>query len=183
MKIQPTAIDGVAVVETTTFIDRRGLFARLFCERELSAILGERRIVQANYSRTETVGAIRGLHYQRSPHAEMKMVRCLRGRVWDVALDLREGSLTFLNWHAEALTPENALMLVIPEGCAHGFQVLEPGSDLLYLHTAAYEPAAEAGVRADDPRSKIAWPLPITDLSPRDQALPWLSADFAGMVP
>lgn len=183
MKIQPTAIDGVAVVETTPFIDRRGLFARLFCERELSAMLGERRIVQANYSRTEAKGAIRGLHYQLPPHAEMKLVRCLRGRVWDVALDLREGSATFLGWHAEELTPGNALMLVIPEGCAHGFQVLEPGSELLYLHTAPHAPTAEGGVRADDPRLKINWPLPITDLSPRDQSLPWLSADFAGIAP
>ena len=182
MRIQRTAIDGVAVVETTPLVDQRGLFARLFCERDLSAILKGRRIVQANYSRTEVRGTIRGLHYQLPPHAEMKMVRCLRGRVWDVALDLREGSSTFLNWHAEELTPETALMLVIPEGCAHGFQVLEPGSDLLYLHTAAYEPAAEAGVRVDDPRLKITWPLPITDLSPRDQALPWLSVDFAGIV-
>lgn len=183
MKIRRTAIDGVAVVETTPFIDRRGRFARLFCERELSALLGERHIVQANYSRTEAKGAIRGLHYQRPPHAEMKLVRCLRGRVWDVALDLREGSATFLDWHAEELTPENALMLVVPEGCAHGFQVLEPGSDLLYLHTAPYEPAAEGGVRADDPRLKIDWPLAITDLSPRDRALPRLSADFAGIAP
>jgi len=109
-------------------------------------------------------------------------VRCLRGRVWDIALDLREGSPTFLDWHAEELTPENALMLVIPEGCAHGFQTLEPGSDLLYLHTALYEPAAESGVRADDPRLKINWPLPITELSPRDQTPLWLSADFAGIA-
>ena len=182
MKVRRTDINGVAVVETSPFIERRGLFARLFCERELSEMLGGRHIVQANYSRTEVKGTIRGLHYQLPPHAEMKLVRCLRGRVWDIALDLREGSPTFLDWHAEELTPENALMLVIPEGCAHGFQTLEPGSDLLYLHTALYEPAAEGGVRADDPRLKINWPLPITELSPRDQTPLWLSADFAGIA-
>ena len=129
MHIQQTVIEGVMVVETTPFVDQRGAFLRLFCERELSAILGERRIVQINYSRTEAVGTIRGLHYQRPPHAEMKLVRCLRGRVWDVALDLRQGSPTFLHWHAEELTPDNAQMLVIPEGCAHGFQALEAGME------------------------------------------------------
>ncbi|HAS52023.1 MAG TPA: dTDP-4-dehydrorhamnose 3,5-epimerase [Gammaproteobacteria bacterium] len=182
MHIQQTAIKGVMVVETIPFIDQRGAFLRLFCERELSAILGERRIVQVNYSRTEAVGAIRGLHYQRPPHAEMKLVRCLRGRVWDVALDLRQGSPTFLYWHAEKLTPDNARMLVIPEGCAHGFQALEGGSELLYLHTAFYEPSTEGGFRIDDPRLKITWPLPIVDLSLRDQALPFLTADFAGIM-
>lgn len=182
MKIQQTAIDGVVVVETTPFHDSRGVFMRLFCERELSTVLGQRRIVQINYSRTDRVGAIRGLHYQRPPHAEMKLVRCLRGRVWDVAVDLRQDSPTFLRWHAEELTPDHARMLVIPEGCAHGFQVLELESELLYLHTTFYEPTAEGGFCVDDPRLKISWPLPITDLSPRDQALPCLSADFAGIA-
>ena len=182
MRIKPTVIRGVVVIETAPFVDHRGAFTRLFCERELSVVLGERRIVQVNHSRTETVGTIRGVHYQRPPHAEMKLVRCLRGRVWDVAVDLRQGSPTFLDWHAEELTPDNARMLVIPEGCAHGFQVLEAGTELLYLHTAFYEPGMEGGVRVDDPRLKITWPLPITDLSQRDQALLLLTADFPGIA-
>lgn len=181
MNTRPTAIAGVVVVETPPFTDARGAFARLFCENELGPVLGSRRIVQINHSRTHAVGAVRGLHYQRAPHAEMKLVRCLRGRVWDVAVDLRAGSSTFRQWHAEELTPGNARMLVVPEGCAHGFQVLEADSELLYLHTARYLPDAEGGVRWDDPDLGIAWPLPVTDLSERDTRHP-ATRNFPGLA-
>ncbi len=182
MKIQPTTIEGVAIVETMPLIDRRGAFMRLFCERELSTILGGRQIVQVNYSRTDVVGVIRGLHYQRPPHAEMKLVRCLRGRVWDVALDLRKDSPTFLHWHSEELTQENTRMLVIPEGCAHGFQALEAGTEILYLVTAIYTPEMEAGVRFDDPVLAIAWPHLVTEVSERDRRHPLIGADFPGIA-
>lgn len=181
MKASPTSIAGVMRIETSYFTDTRGAFGRLYCELELSGIIGTRRIVQINHSRTEAVGAIRGMHFQHPPHAEMKLVRCIKGRVWDVAVDLRAGSSTFLNWHAEELTPQNACMLVIPEGCAHGFQVLDAGSELLYLHTAFYTPEAEGGLRHDDPRLGIGWPLPAVDLSARDLAHPLLSQDFSGI--
>jgi len=183
MKILPTKLSGVVVAETVPVVDHRGAFGRLFCERELSQILGHRHIVQINHSRAATVGAVRGLHFQRPPQAEMKFVRCLRGRVWDVAVDLRGGSRTFLQWHAEELTPENARMLALPEGCAHGFQVLDAESELLYLHTAFYDPDAEGGVRCDDSRLGITWPLPIADLSQRDRLLPTLGAGFVGISP
>jgi len=114
MKILPTPISGVVVIEAAPREDERGSFGRLFCERELASVLGDRRIVQINHSRTRTAGAIRGLHFQRDPHAEMKFVRCLKGRVWDVAVDLRAGSPTFLQWHAIELSPVNACMVVIP---------------------------------------------------------------------
>ncbi len=117
------------------------------------------------------------------PHAEMKLVRCLRGRVWDVAVDLRAESPTFLHWHAEELSPDNHRMVVIPEGCAHGFQVLTPDSELLYLHTAFYAPDAEGGVRHDDPALGIRWPLPVTDLSPRDRSHPLIDAGDRGRAP
>ena len=181
MKITPTTISGVMLVETTPHIDPRGAFARLYCEHELASLIGNRRIAQINHSRTSSVGAIRGMHYQRPPHAEMKLVRCLKGRVWDVAVDLRTTSPTFLQWHAEELTPENARMLVIPEGCAHGFQVLEAESELLYLHTAFYTPDAEGGLRHDDSRLGISWPLPVTDLSSRDTCHPHIAPDFHGI--
>lgn len=182
MILTSTPLPGVMVVTSSPHIDSRGSFARLFCERELAGVLGERRIVQINHSRTSTVGAIRGMHFQRLPDAEMKLVRCLKGRVWDVAVDLRADSPTFLKWHAAELAPENARMLVIPEGCAHGFQVLEPESELLYLHTACYTPEAEGGVRHDDPRLGIAWPLPVTDISPRDMGHPLVGPDFSGVA-
>ena len=181
MRLLPTAISGVSVVETSVFTDHRGEFARLFCERELAAAIGDRHIVQINRSRTSSPGAVRGMHYQHPPHAEMKLVRCIKGRVWDVAVDLRSGSPTFLQWHAEELTPQNARMLVIPEGCAHGFQVLEPDSELLYLHTDFYTPASEDGVACDDPQLAISWPLLIVDLSARDRKHPPIPPGFSGL--
>ena len=111
----------------------------------------------------------------------MKMVRCLKGRVWDVAVDLRAGSGTFLQWHAEELSEENARMVIIPEGCAHGFQVMEPDSELLYLHTAFYSSDAESGVAYNDPRLNISWPLVVTDLSKRDQLHPFIYPNFQGL--
>lgn len=182
MKILNTPITGVVVIETNLLVDHRGSFARLFCERELAQVLGKRRIVQINHSRTTTVGTIRGMHYQRPPHAEIKLVRCLRGKVWDVAVDLRTSSLTFLRWHAEELTPENGRMLVIPEGFAHGFQVLEPDSELLYLHTSFYAADAEGGIPCDDPETGITWPLPISQLSDRDRCHAPITQDFKGIV-
>jgi dTDP-4-dehydrorhamnose 3,5-epimerase len=138
--------------------------------------------MQINQSRTAVIGAVRGLHYQRLPHPEMKFVRCLKGRVWDVAVDLRHKSPTFLGWHAEELTPNNLRMMVIPEGFAHGFQVLEPESELLYLHTDFYSPKTEGGLRYDDPHLAIDWPLEVTDLSSRDAAHPLIHSDFSGII-
>lgn len=123
------------------------------------------------------------MHFQHPPYAEVKFVRCLRGRVWDVAVDLRAGSPTFLRWHAEELSPENAHMLVIPEGCAHGFQTLEADTELLYLHTTAYTPGAEGGVRYDDPAIGIRWPLPAANISSRDTGHAWIATDFTGLRP
>lgn len=181
MRVTPTPIDGVIRVDTTMHTDARGAFARLYCERELASFIEHRRIVQVNLSRTSRVGAVRGMHFQYPPHCEMKLIRCVRGRVWDVAVDLRRRSSTFLKWHAEVLSPEGTAMMVIPEGCAHGFQVLEPESELLYLHTAAYAPDAESGVRVDDGRLGIAWPLPISHLSARDAAHLLLDDAFRGV--
>ncbi len=161
--------------------DPRGSFARLYCEIELAPLIGGRKIVQINQSSTTNVGAIRGMHFQYPPHAEMKLVRCLKGRVWDVVVDLRAESPTFLTWHAEELSAMNTCMLVIPEGCAHGFQVLEPESELLYFHTAFYAPEAEGAVRYNDPKLGIDWPLPATDVSQRDTMHPLIGPTFLGM--
>lgn len=181
MKIVNTKIDGVFVIENEPFIDSRGAFTRLFCEKEFSSILGPRHIVQINHSITRTIGSIRGLHYQIPPFAEMKMIRCIKGKVYDIVLDIRNGSPTFLQWHAEELSLENAKVIVIPEGCAHGFQVLEENSELLYLHTALYEKSAEGAVRFDDPHLKINWPLPFTEISARDKSHPLINKLFTGI--
>ncbi|OBH67938.1 dTDP-4-dehydrorhamnose 3,5-epimerase [Mycobacterium mantenii] len=182
MNIIDTPLADLKVVKSSPHRDARGAFLRLFCAQELLAVVGQRQIAQINHSRTSNVGAVRGLHFQRPPHAEMKMIRCLRGRVWDVAVDVRAESPTFLRWYGQELAQDDAQMLVIPEGFAHGFQVLEPESELLYLHTALYYPPAEGGLRYDDPRLAIAWPLQPQDLSPRDQTHPLLNADFTGVT-
>ncbi len=181
MNILPTPINGLMVVETVPHDDARGAFARLYCEQELADVIGHRHIVQINHSRTTQVGAVRGMHFQSPPHAEMKLVRCLKGRVWDVAIDLRNKSPTFLHWHAEELTPANARMMLIPEGFAHGFQALEADSELLYLHTAFYTPAAEGGLRHDDPLLGITWPRAVVDLSSRDANHAYLETDSQGI--
>lgn len=182
MKINATSIPGLMSVETAAYRDHRGAFARLYCQEELRDAVGLSQIVQINHSRTHEVGAVRGLHFQHPPHAEIKCVRCLRGRVWDVAVDLRSGSPTFLQWHSEELSGDNMRMLIIPEGCAHGFQVLDADSELLYLHSAFYTPAAEAGIQPTDPRLGIDWPLPIRDLSERDGSHPLLTDHFSGLA-
>lgn len=181
MELSPTPIAGVYEATTTTLGDNRGVFARLFCADELAAAHGGRPIVQINQSITRAVGAIRGLHYQHPPHAEAKWVRCLQGRVFDVAVDLRRGSPTFRRWHAVELDGERRNALFVPEGCAHGFQVLTPDSALLYLHTAAYAPGAEGGVRWNDPAIGVDWPLPAQDMSARDAAHPLLDDAFEGI--
>ena len=182
VNILDTAVADLLIVRSTPHHDDRGAFVRLFCAEELQPVLGGRQIAQVNHSRTTDAGTVRGLHFQRPPHAEMKMVRCVRGRLWDVAVDLRSGSPTFLQWHAQELTPDEPEMLVIPEGFAHGFQALEPDSELLYLVTEFYNPSSEGGLRYDDPRLGIEWPLPPQGVSSRDLAHPLLGADFNGVV-
>jgi len=180
---QPTALDGVIVVERRPIVDERGWFERLFCARELESLTGGKPIVQINRSLTHRRGAVRGLHYQRPPHAEIKIITCLRGEIFDVALDLRADSPTFLQWHGERLSADDGRMLVVPEGCAHGFQALSDDAELLYLNTAFYEPASEAGLHPEDARLHIRWPLSISELSLKDRAHPPVDAAFEGLRP
>lgn len=181
MKIKLFPIPGSGIVETDWHIDTRGGFARFFCDNELSSVLAGRKIVQINQSKTIAKGTIRGLHFQHVPYAEIKFVRCTKGGVFDVLVDLRRDSDSYLKWHSEILTPENARMMVVPEGCAHGFQVLEPDTELLYLHTAAYSPDHEGGVMFDDPAIGIDWPLEAVDVSDRDLKHPIIDEKFLGI--
>jgi len=181
LEVELLGISGLRRIQPARREDSRGSFMRLFCEEELASVLQGRRIVQINRSASAATGSIRGLHYQRAPHAEMKFVTCLRGQAWDVAIDLRAGSGTFLNWHAETLDAGIGNMLAIPEGFAHGFQTLQPDTELLYLHTAAYAPNFEGAVRFDDPRVGISWPLPASAISARDLGHALLARDFMGL--
>jgi dTDP-4-dehydrorhamnose 3,5-epimerase len=176
-----TGIAGAWIAESPVGQDHRGAFSRLFCANELGEAFGQREIVQINHSMTRNVGAVRGMHFQYAPHAEMKIVRCLKGRVFDVAVDLRTGSETFMNWEAVELTPKNNHAFIIPEGCAHGFQVLEEDSQLMYLHTNFYTPAVEGAIKFDEPKVGVDWPLKPQDLSERDLSHPYLDDDYQGI--
>ena len=173
---------GLKLVERKPLGDARGFLSHLFCVEELGAAGWNQPIFQINHTYTARCGTVRGMHFQRPPHAEMKLVSCLRGEVWDVAVDVRVGSKTFLQWHAECLSAENGRALLIPEGFAHGFQALNDDVELLYCHSAAYAATAEAGLNARDPVLAITWPLPITKLSARDAQHPMLNEQFAGVA-
>jgi dTDP-4-dehydrorhamnose 3,5-epimerase len=169
MVVENTSISGVFIYTSDFIMDTRGSFGRTFCQQSLRSILGLRNIQQINLSKSHKIGTVRGMHYQHEPFAEMKIIRCLKGRVFDVAVDLRIESPTYLAWFGVELSPASANALVIPEGCAHGFQVLDRDSELLYLHTAPYNAAAEGAVRYDDPKIGIRWPLSPTELSLKDR--------------
>lgn len=173
---------GLKHVQRQLLGDERGVFARLFCADELAAAGWRVPVAQVNHSLTRGRGTARGLHYQLAPHAEMKLVSCVRGEVWDVALDLRAGSPTFLQWHAERLNAADGAAMLIPAGFAHGFQTLSDEAELVYCHSRAYAPQAEAGLHVRDARLAISWPLPLQALSPRDAGFAWLTPEFEGVV-
>jgi dTDP-4-dehydrorhamnose 3,5-epimerase len=168
--LTPLPLPGLVRLERHARRDSRGFLERMFCEADLEGLLphGD-RVVQVNRTQTHRPGTVRGLHFQRPPHAETKIVGCLRGAIFDVAVDVRPNSPTFLRWHAERLSEANATSLVIPPGFAHGFQSLEPDSELLYFHSAAWHPPAEDGLHPYDPALEIAWPRAVSRLSCRDQ--------------
>lgn len=158
--------------------DERGFFARLFCSQEFQDHQLHTRWVQINNSLTKLKGTVRGLHFQRPPSAEVKLVRCVHGSIFDVAVDLREGSATYGQWRGVELSADNRKMLYIPAGFAHGFQSLADDSEIIYFNSAPYSPSVEGGLHCSDREVAISWPLPIRGLSERDQLLPQL-ADLA----
>lgn len=181
MNIFATPLAGLYEIQLTPTGDARGRFTRLFCEEELATIRSGLHFSQINYSETHGYGTLRGMHYQTPPAAEAKLIRCLRGRVFDVAVDLRAGSPTFLHWHAVELSDDNHRAVFIPEGFAHGFQALSEEAHLLYMHTASWAPTCEMGLRYNDPRIAIQWPLPAGKVSERDQNYPLINDGFTGV--
>jgi dTDP-4-dehydrorhamnose 3,5-epimerase len=175
-------LSGLKVVERQKLGDARGFLARMFCAEELAAAGWKKPVSQINHTHSAKAGTLRGLHFQRPPHAEMKLVSCLRGAVFDVAVDLRQGSPTFLRWHAEELSAVNNRALLIPEGFAHGFQTLTDDVEMLYCHSAPYVAGAEGGCNPFDPRLAIDWPLPASATSERDANHPMIGADFEGIL-
>lgn len=182
LQLHPLPLPGLFSLQHKRHEDARGEFARLYCEGSLEHFAAPFAVRQINRSRTVEKGSVRGLHYQNALAPEAKLITCLRGEVWDVAVDLRPGSHTFLHWHAEHLREGDGRSLLIPAGFAHGFQTLADNSELLYLHSADYAPQHEGGLSVLDPRLAIRWPLPVKNLSIRDAAHPPISAEFAGVA-
>jgi len=180
---QLTPLAGLLAVERQQAEDARGFFSRFYCAEEFAEAGFDRPVAQMNHTLTRRSGAVRGLHFQHAPHAEDKLVSCLRGKVFDVAVDLRHGSPTLLAWHGEILSADNARSLLIPRGFAHGFQTLEDDCELIYLHSAAYAAGSEGALNALDPRVGIDWPLALTDISERDRAHPHIAANYDGIRP
>jgi len=174
-------LDGMKRVQRQYLGDHRGFLTRLFCAEELAAAGWVKSISQINHTKTAKRGTVRGLHFQRQPFAEMKLVSCIRGEVWDVAVDLRTNSPTFLNWYAEVLSAENGSALLIPEGFAHGFQALTEDCEMLYCHSMPYSALSEFGLNPKDPFLNITWPLDISEMSTRDTAHLMINNDFEGV--
>ena len=174
MKFVPTPFDGAFVVEPELLEDERGSFARSFCQEEFRAHGLDPVVAQCNISFNKRRGVLRGLHYQVKPHEEAKLVRCTRGAIWDVIVDLREGAPTCYQWFATELTADNRRALYIPPGFAHGFQTLADDSEVFYQMSAFYHPESARGVRWNDPVIGISWPLADPIVSPRDRSYPLL---------
>lgn len=172
--IEALSLQGVYLIHRVKHEDDRGSFSRLFCSDALVDAGWTDCIQQVNYSHSKLKGTIRGMHCQKTPHSEMKLVSCIRGEVYDVVVDLRVNSPTFLQWHGVYLSAENSKSLLIPEGVAHGFQTQEDYSELIYAHSKKYEPTHEAGVNPFDPAINITWPQPVSCISARDSSVSFL---------
>lgn len=178
----PTPLSDLKIVQRKAIEDNRGFLSRFYCIEEFAEAGIKKPIAQINHTLTRKKGAVRGLHFQHAPLAEIKLVSCLKGEIWDVAVDLRSNSPTFLQWHGEILSATNRKSLLIPEGYAHGFQALTEDCELIYLHTESYCPEAEGALNVADPRLNIAWPLPIADLSDRDHNHSLIDQNFKGII-
>ncbi len=177
----PTLLNGVTLIQRKPIADERGFFSRFYCAEELIAAGVNKPIAQINHTLTCRKGTVRGLHFQLPPHTETKVVSCLKGEIFDVAVDIRKNSPTFLHWHGEILTAENQTSLVVPEGFAHGFQALTDDCEIIYCVTAAYSAENERIINAIDPAIAISWPQQITERSVRDSEQPYIDSTFAGL--
>lgn len=169
MLFTPTPLEGAYLIELEKRGDDRGFFARMFCEDEFKAHGLVGKFVQINNSLTMSKGTVRGMHYQLPPHAEVKLMRCVKGAIFDVIVDLRDGSKTFGQWFGAELTAENRKMMYVPKGFAHGFMSLTDDTEIIYPVSAAYAPESERGLRWDDPAIGINWPMAVQEVSQKDQ--------------
>lgn len=176
-KFEDTPIMGLKIISRTPLIDQRGSFTRIYCDQDFLGVF-DSPICQVNHSITEKKGAIRGLHYQMYPNAEKKIVTCIVGAIFDVAVDLRRDSPTFLKWYGRELSDKNCKSMLLPEGVAHGFQALSDRVEMIYFHTKPYSSGSEGGVNPFDENISIEWPYECTEISSRDSSLPYLTSNF-----
>ncbi len=181
--LQALGSSGLFAVRRSSFVDGRGSFSRLFCDQDLQAAGWRWSVAQVNLSHTSQSGTVRGMHFQRPPHTEAKLVTCLSGRVWDIAVDIRRRSSTLLRATGLELSEDNDLALLIPPGFAHGFQSLSDNATLLYLHGGHHVVDADDGLNPLDPLLGIRWPLEITTMSDKDRTRPLLAQAFEGLEP
>lgn len=172
MRFHELSVHGAFLIEPEFHVDERGRFARAWCRREFAREGLDVEFVQANMARTRKAGTIRGLHYQETPHSEAKLLRCTKGAIFDVIVDVRQGSETYMEWEGLQLDAEDAFQVFVPAGCAHGYQVLRDGSEVFYLVSAFYAPEAERGFRYDDPALAIDWPREPIGVSEKDRSWP-----------
>ncbi|MEN6622573.1 MAG: dTDP-4-dehydrorhamnose 3,5-epimerase [Smithella sp.] len=176
-----TSLEGLWIIKRKLIEDPRGFFCRFFCTEELQAVGFRKPIAQINHSFTIKKGTVRGMHFQYPPNTECKIVTCMRGEVYDVAVDIRKGSPTFLKWHGEILSSANQKSVLISEGFAHGFQTLTDDCELIYLHTMPFSETSEAAINIADPAVGIIWPIQITDISERDRHHLYINEKFKGI--
>jgi dTDP-4-dehydrorhamnose 3,5-epimerase len=175
MKFEQTPLAGAYLVHLEPRADERGSFARVFCRQEFAVEGLESSFAQANVSTNRRAGTVRGMHFQREPDAEVKLVRCVKGAIYDVVVDMREDSATYLRWFGAELSEDNGIAMYVPKGFAHGYQALTDGATVFYFVSTFYAPQSEGGLRFDDPRLSIRWPRPVSEISAKDGAWPLLA--------
>ena len=182
LNIQNTKLEGLCIIEPVIQEDNRGAFFRVFCKDELKDIFKEQEIKQVNHSITNKKGTVRGMHFQCAPDCEVKLVKCIKGKVFDIVVDIRKDSKTFLQFFSIELSAKNKKMIYIPEGFAHGFQTLEDNTELLYFHSNIYTPDNEGAFNIKDSLLNIKWPLDILNLSKKDAEHQYIDNNFKGIV-
>jgi dTDP-4-dehydrorhamnose 3,5-epimerase len=182
MIFNPTPLAGAYTINVTPFEDNRGFFTRTFCEKEFAEHNLIEHFVQANHSGTKGKGVIRGMHFQHQPHSEVKLVKCVQGAIFDVIVDVRKDSPTFLKWFGAELSATNKTMMYVPAGFAHGFQSLTDYSEITYMVSNFYNKEAEGGVKYNDPTVNIQWPLPVSLVSDKDEAIAYINENFTAVT-
>lgn len=181
-EFQGTPLDGLFEFKRKHLDDDRGFFGRLFCSDEFNKVGLKARFVQVNHSKTKNKGTIRGMHFQYPPYTESKIITCIKGEVFDVAVDIRQNSKTFLQWYSVLLSENNLKGIYIPDGFAHGFQTLNDDCQLLYMHSNVYEKSSEGAINPMDSKLGIKWPYKVSEISRRDANHPMLNSKFKGIL-